>query len=89
MAMQEKLEHELDDKTPGDRVEATGYDPRTVGENIACKQPAPKDVLATWMKSPPHRGNILKEEFTEIGVAAVKNKKGELYWVQVFGSPRE
>ena len=39
------------------------------------------------MDSEPHRENILKEEFSEIGVAVAKNEQGERYWVQVFGTP--
>lgn len=85
MAAQEKLEHELDGKNPADRADAAGYKWRTVGENIAAGQPTPKKVLAVWMDSPPHRENILKDKYTEIGVAAVKSKKGDVYWVQVFG----
>jgi uncharacterized protein YkwD len=85
MAAQEKLEHELDCKTPADRVTAAGYEWETVGENIAQGQETPKKALASWMDSPPHRENILNSEFTEIGVAVAKSKSGELYWVQVFG----
>src|SRR5437667_7522385 len=35
MAKQDKLEHELDGKTPSDRVKAAGYAGRRAGENIA------------------------------------------------------
>jgi uncharacterized protein YkwD len=85
MAAQEKLEHELDCKTPADRAEAAGYEWSAIGENIAQGQETPKKVVAGWMDSPPHRGNILNSEYTEIGVAVAKSKSGELYWVQVFG----
>jgi uncharacterized protein YkwD len=84
MAAQDKLEHVLDEKTPSDRVKATGYKPRAVGENIAFRGTA-KETVADWMDSEPHRKNILNPDYTEIGVAVVKNAKGERYWVQVFG----
>ena len=85
MAAQEKLEHELDCKTPADRAEAAGYEWTVIGENIAQGQETPKKALATWMDSPPHRENILNDGYTEIGVAVATSKSGDLYWVQVFG----
>jgi uncharacterized protein YkwD len=88
MANQDKLEHTLDDKTPTGRVKAAGYKYRQTGENIAWGAENPKQVVEGWMDSEPHRENILKEEFTEIGVAVAKNEKGERYWVQVFGTPK-
>ncbi|CAN5121873.1 hypothetical protein BH11PLA2_BH11PLA2_17080 [soil metagenome] len=88
MVKQNKLEHELDDKTVADRVTAQGYKYGRVGENIAWNQRDAKHVLATWMDSEGHRKNILNADYTELGVAAVKNTKGEIYWVQVFGRPR-
>ncbi|WP_390699266.1 CAP domain-containing protein [Gemmata massiliana] len=39
------------------------------------------------MDSEMHRDNILRKDYTEIGVAVAKNEKGEPYWVQVFGKP--
>lgn len=85
MAAQDKLSHTLDDKNPVDRVKAAGYNSKYVGENISWNPATPKEAVAAWMDSEPHRKNILKKEYTEIGVAVVKNKKGEPYWVQVFG----
>jgi uncharacterized protein YkwD len=87
MAAQDKLDHTLDDKTFADRAKDAGYQYRLVGENIAWSRETPKDVLEGWMNSPLHRENILKEEFTEIGVGVAINQKGERYWVQVFGTP--
>ena len=87
MAAQDKLDHKLDDKDPGDRTKAAGYTSTFVGENIAWNQKSPKDVVRAWMESEGHRENVLHAEYTEIGVAVAKNKKGEPYWVQVFGKP--
>ena len=87
MAEQDKLDHKLDDKNPDDRTKAAGYKSTFVGENIAWNQKSPKDVVTAWMNSEGHRENILNTDFTEIGVAVAMNKKGEPYWVQVFGKP--
>ncbi|MFO0822058.1 MAG: CAP domain-containing protein [Gemmataceae bacterium] len=87
MAKQNMLAHELDGKQPADRVKSTGYKYGYVGENVAWNQKTPAQVLESWMNSEGHKANILKKEYTEIGVAVAKNEKGEPYWVQVFGTP--
>jgi uncharacterized protein YkwD len=89
MAKQDKLEHDLDGKSAADRVKETGYKYTSTGENILWNAPTPKEAVAAWMESEPHKANILGENYTEIGVGVVKNEKGERYWVQVFGKPRE
>ena len=89
MAKQDKLEHDLDGKTAADRVSAAGYTFARAGENIGWNARTPKDAVAGWMESPPHRGNILTREFTEVGVGTARNEKGEPYWVQVFAAPRD
>ncbi len=88
MARQDKLEHTLDDKRPDERVTAAGYRWSGTAENIAWNSRSPKDVVAGWMDSPPHKKNMLNSDYTEIGVAVAWNEKGEPYWVQVFGKPR-
>ena len=70
----------------GARVERTGYNFRTVGENIAMGQPTAAVVMNSWMNSPGHRANILNPDFREIGVAFTKDPKGRILWVQVFGA---
>ena len=44
-----------------------GLDPPRIGENIACGQRSPAEVVDGWMNSPGHRANILKPDFTHIG----------------------
>lgn len=85
MAAQEKLDHTLDEKTFADRAKTEGYKAMALGENIAWNAQTPKEAVEVWMNSEGHRENILNSEYTEIGVAVVKSKKGEAYWVQVFG----
>jgi len=89
MAKQDKLEHTLDDKKFDDRITAAGYKFAAAGENIAWNPATPKEVVAGWMDSPPHKANIENKDFTEIGIGVAKNEKGEPYWVQVFGKPLE
>jgi uncharacterized protein YkwD len=87
MAKHNKAAHELDGKTMRDRVADKGYKYSLVGENVAWNQQTPEDVVESWMKSSGHRENILRKEFTEIGIGVARNKDGEPYYTQVFGRP--
>ncbi|HYV39101.1 MAG TPA: CAP domain-containing protein [Gemmataceae bacterium] len=89
MAKQGKLEHELDGKTPFERIKATGYKYSMGGENVARHRAGLEEVMAGWMKSPGHRDNILSNEYTEIGMGAVTDAKGFVYYTQVFAKPRK
>jgi uncharacterized protein YkwD len=89
MAKKEKMEHELDGKTAADRIKDTGYLPRAGGENIGMGSPQipVSEIFGAWMKSQYHRENILRKEFTQIGIGAAKAKNGDIYYTQVFGAP--
>ena len=52
-------------------------------ENIAAGYASAEAVMNGWMNSQGHRGNILNENFTHIGVGYYKNG-GTSYWVQLF-----
>jgi uncharacterized protein YkwD len=60
-----------------DRIAATGYTRArswVVGENLVWGLgtfSTPQSMVTAWMNSPPHRENLLKPVFREIGVAAV------------------
>lgn len=89
MARQEKMEHKLDGKTPGQRAEAAGYRLGWIGENIAAGEDWPlAGLMEGWMNSKRHRENILSMRFTEIGLGLAKTSKGEVYYTQLFGRPR-
>jgi len=62
-----------------DRIEQTGYMNKArswvVGENLVWgtgSWSTPDALVTAWMNSPPHRENLLRARFTEIGIAAVK-----------------
>jgi uncharacterized protein YkwD len=77
-----------DGSSPGDRIARTGLSVRTWGENIACGQRTPAQVMTAWMNSPGHASNILNSSFTHIGISASPDSDGRMYWVQVFATPR-
>jgi uncharacterized protein YkwD len=57
-----------------------------IGENIACGQRSAAEVVEGWMNSPGHRANILKPDFTHIGVGYATGGRAGTYWTQLFGA---
>lgn len=59
------------------------------GENIAAGYPTVESVVDAWMNSPGHRANILKPEYTQIGIGYCRVPLGySSYWVQLFSSQK-
>ncbi|WP_443146793.1 CAP domain-containing protein [Paenisporosarcina sp. TG-14] len=67
--------------SPFDRMKALGIDYRAAGENIAMGQKSAEEVVKAWMESPGHRENIMKANFTHIGIGY--DAQGH-YWTQQF-----
>ena len=55
------------------------------GENIAKGQRTCAEVVKAWYNSTGHRYNMLKKQYTKIGIAAYEYN-GVIYWVQHFSS---
>lgn len=72
------------------RIDAAGYAWAAAGENIAAGQHSVDQVVAEWLASPGHCANIMEPDFTEIGVACVRNDNAEYryYWAMELGLPR-
>ncbi len=68
---------------PSERARAAGY-LEGCGENIAMGQRGPADSIASWMRSPGHKGNILGKDYREMGAGFARSGKGVAYWVQMF-----
>lgn len=85
MALYGYFAHEspVDQSTPLRRVQATGLQPQSVGENIARNQQTPAEVVRDWLRSPGHCRNIMSD-FTDLGVSYVL-LDGQTYWTQEFG----
>ncbi|MEG1993715.1 MAG: CAP domain-containing protein, partial [Oscillospiraceae bacterium] len=56
------------------------------GENLymATYTPTPKEIVDAWISSKGHRENLLRKEFTGIGIGIYQNSKGEYYCSQLF-----
>ena len=78
----------LDGSSAGTRITRAGYTWRSYGENIAYGYSTAERVMEGWMNSSGHRANILKNNFTDIGVGYASDSRGRIYAVQVFGTPR-
>jgi uncharacterized protein YkwD len=87
-----------DGKTVVDRVEPTGYIPKSgdwvVGENLAWGSGAlstPQAIVNGWMNSPGHQANILAPDYKDIGLAAcmgspMTTNNGGTVYVNNFGA---
>jgi len=79
-------------ETPWYWVNAVGYNYENAGENLAVNFVDSDDVYDAWMDSPTHKANILRNDFTEIGIATAKGYyKGKkvVFAAQFFGNPKK
>lgn len=91
MAKHHYFEHaDLAGQTPADRVRATGYREKLVGENIAYGPQTVDEAVQGWLHSPDHCENLMDPRFAEMGLAfaAGRGSQHGLYWVQVLAEPR-
>ena len=54
-----------------------------VGENVASGQMTAKEAVEGWLHSPGHKRNI-EGDFTLTGIGWAKDKKGMIYFTQIF-----
>lgn len=67
-----------------------GYNYQFAGENLAINFTDSQDVVNAWMLSPEHRANILKQEYTQIGIGIAEGEyQGQqtTFVVEFFGTP--
>lgn len=75
--------------TPWEFIVKSGYEYVYAGENLAKDFNTSDEVVDAWMNSPTHRANILKSEYTDIGLAVMNgtlNGQKTTLIVQEFGS---
>lgn len=84
MAQKQKLAHDVGNGTPDARVKRAGLALRVVGENVSFA----KGVIAAHEgieRSPSHRANVLRAEFTKVGIGFVRGPDGMVYLAEIFG----
>lgn len=72
------------------RITAAGYNWSAAAENIAAGQTSVEQVMKAWADSPGHCANMMNKNYTEIGVACVRNdnSKYRTYWTMELARPR-
>lgn len=74
--------------TPWDFIHAAGYNYTMAGENLAMDFQTSEGIHNAWMNSPSHEKNILRQDYEDIGIAAVKGEfdnKETTMVVEMFG----
>jgi len=74
----------LNGSTVVDRVEATGYAWKALGENIAQGQTSQAEVLTAWTNSPPHHANDINPTYEDFGLGTAGGGSATR-WVLVLG----
>ncbi|MFA7285336.1 MAG: CAP domain-containing protein [Candidatus Paceibacterota bacterium] len=79
-----------DGKTPWYFLNQVNYKYKLAGENLAVNFFESEEVARAWMASPSHRANIVKKDYTEIGIAVASGNyegRNAVFVVQFFGKP--
>ena len=66
-----------------ERIEKTGYNWSSVGENIYWGDTSARKAFLGWKKSPSHCQTMMSGSYKEMGAAS-----SGTYWVQDFGRQR-
>ncbi|SEH00894.1 Uncharacterized conserved protein YkwD, contains CAP (CSP/antigen 5/PR1) domain [Nonomuraea solani] len=70
-----------------DRIKEAGFTGGTnLAENIAKGQRTPAAVVQSWMDHSVTKATIMNCKFTFIGVGAVEDSEGAIYWTQNFAA---
>jgi len=75
--------HDVGGGDPRARIEAAGISAAVAGENVASASSLENAHRALWA-SPSHRGNLLLERFTRVGVAVVQSADGTFWVTEMF-----
>ncbi len=81
-----------DGKTPWSWLQAAGYEYSYAGENLAVDFTDSIDVEKAWMNSPMHRANIMKKQYTRVGIAVAQGMyegKPVTFVAQFFAAKKE
>lgn len=77
------LGHDVGGGDPRARLEAAGISASVAGENVASAGTLENAHRALWA-SPSHRGNLLLERFTRVGIAVVQGADGAVWVTEMF-----
>lgn len=72
-----------------ERIRTNGYvEYQVIGENVAAGYETIDQAISAWLTSPDHCANIMRKDFTEMGMSISINEDADykVYWIQNFGS---
>lgn len=72
-------------------LQRAGYEYAYAGENLAVNFTDSEDVQEAWMNSPTHHANIVKPQYTRIGIGVAQGTyqgKETTFVVQFFATPK-
>lgn len=72
---------------PHQRLTTAGYEYHIMGENLAVGQYTAAEVFDRWMRSPPHRANLVATEWKRAGIGVRAADDGTIYWVLELADP--
>jgi uncharacterized protein YkwD len=75
--------HDVGDGDPNERLESAGLRAREIGENVAHAQSVLLAHRALYA-SVSHRENLLRGEFTRVGVGVLDDPDGSVWVAEVF-----
>lgn len=90
MAIRHYFSHDTPDRiSPEQRLHAAGINYAAIGENIYEEDGGERGGLAErvvhgWLRSPPHRKNMLSADFTRTGVGVARDSAGAVYVTEDF-----
>jgi uncharacterized protein YkwD len=89
MARRDFFSHENPDgKGFAQRIQASGYDWKTAGENIASGQDTVAQTMRDWLVSPPHCVQIMGASYAHVAAACILDRKSiyVTFWTMSLGS---
>ncbi len=75
--------HDVGSGDPAARLRAAGVSAHVAGENVAAASTLENAHRALWA-SPSHRGNLLLDQFTHVGVAVLRAADGMVWVTEMF-----
>jgi uncharacterized protein YkwD len=75
--------HDVGTGDPAVRLRAANIRARIAGENVATASTLENAHRALW-SSPSHRGNLLFDQFTKVGVAVIRAPDGMVWVTEMF-----
>jgi uncharacterized protein YkwD len=70
-------------------MKSSGFDAKVAVEDISAGYHTLAEAFSGWRDSAPHRANMLNQNVTRMGIAAVyaPNSKYKVFWSLIMAAP--